>query len=126
MMHQSVLSSRVHESTQYLIQNLLASEPFLHYQKAKIRLDSVPQAQALLNDLTHTQANLRQAQAQSTLRQTEMDSLRALQSQVRANSVIVDYIAAQQEAVKFLREINNEISQLLGMNFAVLAQKSTC
>ena len=55
-----------------------------------------------------------------------MDELRAIQEQVQKNTVIMDYAGAQQQAVDFLREINTEISQLLGINFASLANHSTC
>ena len=126
MIHQSVLSPRVEEATQSLVQNLLASEPFLQYLKAKNRLDTDLQAQALLNDLTRFQAGLCQTQTLSPLHQADLDALRSLQSQVRSNPVIADYTVKQQEAVKLLREINNEISQLLGMDFAILTNKSSC
>jgi hypothetical protein len=36
------------------------------------------------------------------------------------------YAQSQQEAIHFLREINDEISQLLGINFASFANHSTC
>ena len=41
-------------------------------------------------------------------------------------AVIMEYAQSQQEAINFLREINSEISELLGVNFATFANHSTC
>lgn len=122
----SQIPSYTLEAVQALAQNLLASEAFLEYQHAKDRMDADAQTQALLTELSQTQARVRQAQNLGTLQQTDLETLRSLQAQVQANAVIMDYLVAQQQAVNFLREINDEISQLLGFNFAVLAQRSTC
>jgi hypothetical protein len=45
---------------------------------------------------------------------------------VQRSPVIMEYAQFQQEAVNFLREINNEISELLGINFATFAHHATC
>ena len=58
--------------------------------------------------------------------QTDVEELRAIQEQVQANAVIMAYSQSQQGAVNFLREINMEISQTLGMDFASLAKQNTC
>ena len=123
---QTTLSPRLQETTQSLIENLLASEPFLKYQQARARLDENPDVLALLERLGQAQANVRQMQAKGQVSQAEIDSLRLLQQRVQRNSVIMAYAQSQEEAVNFLREINGEISQLLGMNFASFANHSTC
>lgn len=106
--------------------NLVASEAFVRYKRAQVRLNEDHQAHALLEQLSQTQANLRKKQAHGSVTQVEVDELRAIQEQVQKNTVIMDYAGAQQQAVDFLREINTEISQLLGINFASLANHSTC
>ena len=53
-------------------------------------------------------------------------TLRLIQQTVLRNTVILDYAQAQQEVVDFLREINGEISQLLGIDFASFANHATC
>jgi cell fate (sporulation/competence/biofilm development) regulator YlbF (YheA/YmcA/DUF963 family) len=58
--------------------------------------------------------------------QSDVEELRAVQTQVQANPAIIAYAQSQQDAVNFLREINQEISQLLGVDFATLAKQSTC
>jgi cell fate (sporulation/competence/biofilm development) regulator YlbF (YheA/YmcA/DUF963 family) len=123
---QTTLSPRLQETTQSLIENLLASEPFLKYQQARTRLDENPDVLALLERLGQAQANVRQMQAKGQVSQAEIDSLRLLQERVQRDSLIMDYAQSQQEAVDFLRQVNGEISQLLGVNFASFANHSTC
>ena len=116
----------LYEATDSLIQNLLASGPLLAYHQSQARLESDPAAHGLLERLSALQSGLRRKQSNSTVTQAEVDELRAVQAQVQANATIMVYAQSQQEAVNFLREINQEISQLLGMDFASLARQSTC
>ncbi len=120
------LSSRLQEATQSLIDHLLASEAFVRYQKAHARFKADQEACGLMDQLSKLQARLRQKQAAGEVNQAEIDSLRLLQQRVQRNSVIMAYAQSQEEAVNFLREINGEISQYLGMNFASFANHSTC
>jgi cell fate (sporulation/competence/biofilm development) regulator YlbF (YheA/YmcA/DUF963 family) len=123
---QTVLSPQLQEATQSLIDNLLASAPFLAYKQARIGFHEDPEARTLLERLTRSQARLRQKQDSGGVTQAEIDALRNLQERVQRDSIIMTYGQSQQEAVNFLREINNEISQLLGINFASLANHATC
>ena len=116
----------LYEATDSLIQNLLASEPFLAYHQSKARLESDPQARGLLERLSALQSGIRRKQTSGDITQVEIEELRAVQHQVQANTTIMAYAQSQQEAVNFLREINQEISQLLGMDFASLARAITC
>ena len=124
---ETVLTPALHEATEALVGNLLASEAFIRYQEARRRLDQDLEARALLDQLAQTQANLRQKQViNSGVTQAEIGALRGLQEQVQRNIVVMTYDQTQQEAISFLREINQEISQLLGINFATFANHSTC
>jgi cell fate (sporulation/competence/biofilm development) regulator YmcA (YheA/YmcA/DUF963 family) len=69
---------------------------------------------------------LRQKQSEDKVNQAEIDSLRLLQQRAQQNPVIMAYAQSQEEAVNFLRTINGEISQLLGINFASFANHSAC
>ena len=122
----TLLTPAMYEATEALASNLLASEVFVCYQQARRRLDQDEEARALLDQLVQMQANLRQKQADRRLTQTEIDALRGLQEQVQRNKVVMTYAKTQQEAINLLRQINQEISQLLGINFAVFAGRSTC
>jgi cell fate (sporulation/competence/biofilm development) regulator YlbF (YheA/YmcA/DUF963 family) len=123
---ETILSPTMQEATTVFINNLMASEAFVRYHQSQTLLDHDSQAQALLNQLSQTQTDLRKKQAESNLSKDEIDSLRALQTQARENDVIQGYADAQQDVVKFLREINEEINQLLGIDFASFTKRSGC
>lgn len=120
------LPSALLAATEALAENLVASEPFVNYDRARVQLKADSQANQLLAHLSQLQAELRQRQAQGQVTQENINQLRAVQSDVQANHVIMDYMSTQQLAVAYLREINQEISQLLGADFAVLAKRSSC
>ena len=123
---QTILSPQMQEATHSLIDNLLASEAFIHYQQAHARFNADNEARALLEQLTQSQARVRQKQAKGEVNQADLDSMRLFQQRVQRNSIIMEYAQTQQEAVNFLREINNEISELLGINFATFANHAIC
>ena len=123
---ETILSPTMQEATNVFISNLLASEAFIRYHQSKTLLDHDSTAQALLNQLSQAQTDLRKKQADSSLSKDEIDSLRALQTQARENDVIQGYADAQQDVIKFLREINEEINQLLGIDFASFTKRSGC
>jgi cell fate (sporulation/competence/biofilm development) regulator YlbF (YheA/YmcA/DUF963 family) len=123
---QTVFSSQLPEATHSLLDNLLASEAFSHYQQAQARFNADSVARTLLDQLSKSQARVRQQQAKGGVNQAEIDSLRLFQQRVQRNPVIMEYVQSQQEAVNFLREINTEISELLGVNFATFANHATC
>ena len=120
------LSPELEQATDNLIQNLLASEAFLTYQQALVAMNSDTDARGLLELLSTLQAGLRHKQNANNVTQTDVEELRSIQQQVQANPAIMAYAQSQQEAVNFLREVNQEISQLLGADFAALAKQSTC
>lgn len=120
------LSPDLREATEYLIRELLASERFLVYQQSQRQIDCDLRAVALLERLAALQAAIRCEQNTGHLVQHDIDELRAVQAQVRTNNTIMTYAQSQQDAADFLREINHEISQILGVDFAVLARQSRC
>ena len=120
------LPPELHQATQNLIENLLASEIFLTYQQSQVTMNSDSQAHGLLERLSTLQTGLRRKESSNSVTQFDVEELRAVQTQVQANPSIMAYAQSQQDAVNFLREINQEISQLLGVDFATLAKQSTC
>ena len=122
----TTLSPELQEATQSFIDHLLASEAFMHYQEARKLMSKDEEAHTLMERLSNAQATVRQQQASGNVGQAEIDSLRLIQQTALRNPVILDYAQAQQEAVEFLREINGEISQLLGIDFASFANHASC
>ena len=114
------------QATTTLAENLLQSEPFLRYNKSYKKLEEDTQASLLLQNLSQTQAELRRKQSQSKISEEEVNALRELQQQAQSNKVIVEYAEAQQAAIESLREINQEISNLIGVDFGSLARRSGC
>jgi cell fate (sporulation/competence/biofilm development) regulator YlbF (YheA/YmcA/DUF963 family) len=117
---------QLQEATKLLIEHLLASEAFTQYQNAGSDMDLDQEAHALMDQLGKSQTRVRQMQAKGEVNQAEIDSLRLLQQRVLRNPVILDYLGSQQDAVNLLREVNREISELLGINFASFANHPTC
>ena len=126
MKNTATLPLELHQATENLIENLLASEAFLVYQQSQVIMNSDSDARGLLDLLSTLQTALRHKQNANNVTQTDVEELRAIQEQVQANAVIMAYAQSQQGAVTFLREINGEISQLLGVDFAALAKQNTC
>lgn len=121
-----ILPSTLQTAAEELAESLAAAEPIAAYLRAKERLDADPQARALLDRLASTQSELRVRQATGALTPSDITSLRDLQRQVQANSAIMDYVTTQQAATAYLLEINQEISLLIGMDFASLAGAASC
>lgn len=113
-------------ATEELAEYLLAAEPFIVYKRAQNQFKVDVQAQSMLEQLSTLQSSLRSAQSNLNVSETDIQQLRALQNEVRQNTTIMEYSRAQQSAINYLREINQEISQLLGLDFAALARQTTC
>lgn len=116
------LAAAAEELSEYL----LAAEPFIVYKRAQNHFSADLQAQRLLEQLSSLQSSLRSAQSNRNVSETDIQQLRGLQNDVRQNATIMEYAQAQQNAINYLREINQEISQLLGLDFAALARQTTC
>jgi cell fate (sporulation/competence/biofilm development) regulator YlbF (YheA/YmcA/DUF963 family) len=105
---------------------ILHEGPVAAYKQAKARLDANPEARELLESFLRTQSDLRVRQSRNAVTQSDVDQLRALQRQVQSNRIIIDYAETQQAAIAYLPSVNQEISQLLGVDFASLAGPASC
>lgn len=120
------LSPDMAQATVALGQNLAAAQPMLNYRTAEQALMDNQEAMALLQQLSQQQGALRQRQTQGTLTQTHLADLRQVQARVQENGVIMAYFRAQEQINAYLQEINQEISNLIGADFAALARVSSC
>jgi len=122
------LSPQLLTATEALAVNLRQSEPFVLYHHARDLLEADAQAQALLRQLSEAQADVRarSGQARGEVTQHDVDQLRALQRMAQANRVIMDYVRTQQFALDYWREVNRDVSELLGVDFASLARRPGC
>ena len=119
------LPDEILTAAEQLADALLRAGPIAAYQQAKARLDGDNHARELLERFLRTQSDLRVRQSRNAVTQTDVDELRALQRQVQSNRIILDYAETQQAAVAYLPGVNQEISQLLGVDFASLAGPSS-
>ena len=126
MSNQEFLNPQMTEAAIYFGKNLVASEPYVRYQQAEQALNADAAALGLLNNLKQAQVKVSRAQTNGTITVENLQALGEIQRQVEATPVITEYIASQQEMTRFFQEINTEISQLLGLNFALVARRSSC
>ena len=120
------LPSNLLTATERLATVITSAEPIAAYLQAKARLDTDPQARDLLECLSSAQSDLRMRQVNGNITQADLDHLRTLQLQVQSNRLIMDYAETQQAAIAYLPQVNQEISQLIGVDFASLAGPASC
>lgn len=119
------LSITLLEAASSLTENLTQSEPFLRYKAAEQRLHADAQAMQMLSELSAVQQKIRQQQYSEGVSEEVLKQLRSLQHAVGGNETIQDHMMTQELAIALLREVNQEISQLLGIDFASLARRSS-
>ncbi len=105
---------------------LLQAEPIAAYHQAKACFDTDKEAQAIIKRLAAAQSEFREKQAEGHYTQADIDYLRGLDRLAQANQVIVDYITTQKLAAAYLTDVNQEISQLLGIDFSTFASSGCC
>ena len=120
----NAISIPMMEATSALAENLAQSEPFLRYQAADHRLNADPEAKELLAEFSELQQKIRAQHDSGTIIESDIHRLRELQRIISTNDAIQDHRMAQQLAIAFLREVNQEISNLLGVDFASLTRRS--
>jgi cell fate (sporulation/competence/biofilm development) regulator YlbF (YheA/YmcA/DUF963 family) len=125
-MNTTILSPDLMAATDALAEALAQAEPVAGFNDARQALDADAEASGLLNELMATQTNARRRQANGGMMHSDIEQLRALQNQAQANRLIMAYVRAQQDAAAYLPGVNVEISQLLGIDFAVLSNTATC
>lgn len=123
---ENMLPDQLLAAAETLAVSLLEAEPVAAYYQAKERLEADEAALALLEQLATVQVALRSKQASGVVTQAEFDRLQALNHEARNNQFIVDYVTTQQIASVYLGEVNQEISQLLGIDFSALASSGCC
>jgi cell fate (sporulation/competence/biofilm development) regulator YlbF (YheA/YmcA/DUF963 family) len=113
------------ETASVLAANLNASEAFMRFKSAERKLNTDREALSLLSQLSELQQKVRTEQYSGTVTESDLTRLRELQIAVGTNEVIQEYGFAQELAVAFLKEVNQEISQLLNIDFASLSRRSS-
>ncbi len=121
-----MMDERVQQAAERLGQALGASAPVRAHFDANAALEADAEATAMLDAIAQRQAELRVKQNDGGLTEADLDALRALQSRVQAQPTIAAYLQTSQGLRALLSQVNQEISQLLAVDFAGLARKSGC
>ncbi len=122
----TALSPEVKQAAQVLGQAISNTPALRAYSEASTRLASDEQATGLLDELQRVQAEVRKSQSNGGVSPEDLARLRQLQSDVQANPAIAAFIKAEQNAALYLPQVNREISDLLGVDFATLGRVSGC
>ena len=120
------MDERLRQATERLGQALRASAPVTAHLDANAALEADAEATGLLDAMVQRQAELRVKQNDGGLTEADMDALRTLQSRVQTQPSIVAYLETNQGLRALLSQVNQEISQLLAVDFAALARKGGC
>ena len=121
---QNAISTTLLEATSVLAENLVQSEPFLRFQEADRKLHADPEAMRLLTEFAELQQKIRAQHDSGAITESGIKRLRELQKIISTNDAIQDHDMTQELAISFLREVNQEISNLLGVDFASLTRRS--
>lgn len=118
-----VLADKLQEATYDLAEHLSQSEPIQNFRDANKRLMADEQSMKLLAVASKLQQKIYAEQYSGKVSNDEISQLRDLRNQVAMNETIQTQAIAREEAVAFLREINLEISNLLGFDFASFTRR---
>lgn len=122
---QGTITDSLLEATSALAENLAQSKPFLQFQEAERRLHEDIEAMQLLTKFSELQQKIFVQQNAGAIAEGDISWLRELQRAIGADETIQERNQAQEKAVEFLREVNQEISDLLGIDFASLTRHSS-
>jgi len=120
------LTEKLQTAAECLADNLLAAEPFVLYRRAQARLEADDEASDLLEQLSAQHGEIRKNQQSNTVSEADVSALRKLQIVAQENETIMEFAQAQQNAIQYFKEINQEISQALGLDFASFAKQGCC
>lgn len=114
----------LYAATCNLAENLGQAEAMLDFKRANTQLMSDQKTLQLITDAGELQQKVYSGYFSGEDLEENLNHLRELQEQISTNEVIQEQSFARETATSFLREINQEISQLLGVDFASLTRRS--
>ena len=114
------------EATEALGASLESSPPFVAYRAAQARLEADEPAHALLDHLAEVERDVRKGQADGTLTRDDIDRVRAAQREAWSAPAVMELTTAQRGAAACLPQVNDLITELLGVDIAALAGAGGC
>lgn len=113
------ISNPLLNATQQLAEALRRVELLAAYHQALTNFEFSAASRLLMRQYSEAQQKVRLQSENPS--QADITRLRELYQQVTNDAIIMAYHDSQQEATAYLRLINDELSQLLGMDFSALA-----
>ncbi len=113
------------EATTALAENLAQSEPFMRFQESDRKLQADGEAMQILTEFMELRQKINAQRNSGTIPESDFNRLRELQAIISTSEVIQEQSMAQRAAMDFLRDVNMEISNLLGVDFASLTRRSS-
>ncbi len=120
------LKPELKQAAQALGQALKGTPALRAYAEASARLEADVEATSLLDELEQVQTDIRLRQANGGVTQADLARLRQLQNDVQSNHTSAAFIEADHFATLCLPEVNQAISEMLGVDFATLGRANTC
>ena len=118
-----MFTNELYETTYNLAESLGQSEAILRFAKANQISADDQNAQQLIAEATALKQTLYAKDASREEMRKKFPRFQELQNQIAENPVLQEQSEAQEMAINFLRELNLEISQLLGFDFASLTRR---
>jgi len=114
-----ITTTKVMETAREFGEALANCEECLAVERAEEALRKDSQARKLLSDYQSTQRSVQMARMWGgRIAKDELDGLRSLEAKINSNQIIKNLLDAQKRLQEMLGNLNTEISDLLGIDFA--------
>jgi cell fate (sporulation/competence/biofilm development) regulator YlbF (YheA/YmcA/DUF963 family) len=114
-----ITKTKVMETAREFGKALANCEEYLAVERAEDALRKDSQARKLLSDYQSTQRSVQMARMWGgRIAKDELDGLRSLEAKINSNQIIKNLLDAQKRLPEMLGNLNTEISDLLGIDFA--------
>lgn len=111
------------EALHNLIEQLTHSEAFVRLRSAEQNLMNDQEALTLLNRLAEAQQKVKTQQQSGKPSEEDMNRLQQLQLEVSEHPLIQDYEYSREAYIALVRQVNQHISQQIGLDFASLTRR---
>lgn len=118
-----MLNQEVEAATREFATLLVQTQPLAELRRAQEQLETDAEAQRMLAEWDQKQRDLlARQQASQAIAPAEMDDLRRLRARIQNHPAIRAYTEMQRQVQPYLTDLNEEISQVLGLDFGVLSR----
>lgn len=118
------LSQSLKDAIRSLAEQIICTQPFRDFENTRSLLSRNTEALQLLERLEEEQRSLSRIALQRDLVDEDFAGIERVRQEALSNPVILAYFQAQDRLVSLLQEVNNEMSTLLGFDFASSAAQS--